>query len=139
MTIFSAKDDFRDRSLAAFRGPVGRLEYVAGLRQTSGVYSHWGMVKTHGEAAANQAIARAHTQIFVDVLRMPLKELLEELRALAVERGVEARELMQTLAARTELLTPQSLNGGSKRHFNSILLTLSALARAEAVDGDRAA
>jgi hypothetical protein len=139
MTILSAKDDFCSRSLAGFPGPVSRLEYVAGLRQEGGAYSHWGMGRSHGEEAANQAIAGAHSQIFVDMLRTPLSRLAEELRGLSSEHETDASELMQSLESRGEALVPQSLNGGSKRHFNSILQALSALARARALDDGRAA
>jgi hypothetical protein len=139
MTIFSAKDDFWYRSLAAFQGPVSRLEYLAGLRQDSGVYSHWGLVRSHGAAAANQAIASAHSQIFLEILRTPLGLLSEELNHLASEQGTDVRQLLKTLASQGEMLVPQGLNGGSKRHFNSILKALSALARAAALDDDRAA
>jgi uncharacterized protein YunC (DUF1805 family) len=139
MTILKAKDDFWCRSLAALEGPLSRLEYVVGLRQESGVYAHWGMVKSHGEAAANQAIAGAHSQVFVDLLRTPLRRLTEELQGLAIEHGMDARELIRTLESRGEILVPQSLSGGSKQHFSSILKALSALARAAALhDGPTA-
>ncbi len=139
MTILSAKDDFWCRTLATFLGPMSRLEYVVGLRQDSGVYSHWGMGRSHGEAAANQAIAGAHSQIFVDTLRTPLSRLAEEMRSLASEHETDVSEFMRELESRGEALVPQSLNGGSKRHFNSILKALSALARAAAIDDGRAA
>jgi hypothetical protein len=139
MTIFSAKEDFWCRSLASFSGPVSRLEYVSGLRQESGVYSHWGMARSHGEAAANQAIAGAHAQIFAEILQTPLSLLLQELRSLASEHGTEPHELLQTLIARRDALVPHSLDGGSRLHFNSVLQALSALARTQAPGDDRAA
>jgi len=128
--ILSAAEDFSGKTLAAVPGTLGKLRYVAGLRQDSGVYSHWGMSRSHGDAAANQAIAGAHADIFVEILRTPLNELAGELERLAGEHETNSRELVAALLAEGELLVPQSLKGGSRRHFNSVLLALSALAKA---------
>src|SRR3954468_1590943 len=128
--ILSAAEDFSGKTLAAVAGMLGKLQYVAGLRQESGVYSHWGMSRSYGEAAANQAIAGAHADIFVEILRTPLHELAGELERLACEHETNSRELVKDLLAEGELLVPQSLKGGSRRHFNSVLRSLSALAAA---------
>ena len=128
MTILSPSDDFWIRSLAPLAGPVSKLDYISGLRQPGGGYSHWGLAHIHGEAAANQAIAGAHSRIFSEILRTPLRRLAEEARGLAGEQGTGTRELLLALESRGEKLIPESLGGGSKRHFNSILQALSALA-----------
>jgi hypothetical protein len=137
--IYSPADDFSGKTLAAIPGMLGKLQYVAGLRQDSGVYVHWGMSRSHGEAAANQAIAGAHSQLFIEILRTPLSRLVEDLRSMASEHAMDARQLIQELVAQRELLVPQRLNGGSLRHFNSVLRSLSVLADAPALQSDPAA
>jgi hypothetical protein len=137
--IFSPADDFSGKTLAAIPGTLGKLQYVAGLRQESGVYVHWGMSRSHGEAAANQAIAAAHAQLFIEILRTPLSHLVGDLRSMASQHATEARQLIQALMEQRELLVPQKLNGGSLRHFNSVLRALSVLADAPALQSDPAA
>jgi hypothetical protein len=137
--ILSAAEDFSGKTLAAVPGTLAKLQYVAGLRQDSGVYSHWGMSRSHGEAAANQAIAGAHADIFLEILRTPLSGLVDELQRLAAEYETNTRALVEALLEKGELLMPQSLKGGSRLHFNSVLRALSALAAAPELQSGRAA
>jgi hypothetical protein len=130
MTILSPSDDFWYRTLAPLSNAVSRLDYVSGLRQPGGTYAHWGLTRTFGEAAANEAIARAHSQVFSEILRTPLKRLVEELRSTAADRGAETQDILGELLSRGDRLIPPRLAGGSKRHFNSIWQALSALERA---------
>jgi hypothetical protein len=128
MALLSASEDFSSRTLAAIPHAIGKLQYVAQLQQQSGVYAHWGLCRTFGDAAANEAIAGAHSRIFIEILRMPLSDLWNEIRSLASQTGTEASQFVNTLASKGDLLIPQSLKGGSIRHFNSVLKSLSALA-----------
>jgi len=129
--ILSPSDDFSDRTLAAVPGTLAKLEYVSGLRSDGGVYSHWGLSRTYGQAAANQTVASAHSEIFLAILRSPLSTLADEIRQQAEDRGVSVREYATTLASEGEKLIPESLRGGTRRHFNSVLQSLSALAAAQ--------
>lgn len=129
--ILSPADDFSGRTLAAVSGTLGKLEYVTGLRNDSGVYAHWGLSRTYGEATANQTVAGAHAEVFIQVLRTPISKLAMELWQQAEERGVNASEYVAALASQGERLVPQSLRGGSTRHLNSVLRSLSALADAQ--------
>jgi hypothetical protein len=131
--ILQPAEDFSGRTLAAVPGVLGKLEYVTGLRGTSETYSHWGLTRSYGEATANQTIAGAHADIFIEVLRTPLSQLAEEVRWQADDRGVKAAEYAATLAELGERLIPQSLRGGSQRHFSSVLRSLSALANVPAL------
>jgi len=129
--ILSPSDDFSNRTLAALPGTLAKLEYVSGLRSDSGVYSHWGLSRTYGQAAANQTVAGAHSEIFLAILRSPLKTLAEEVRQQAEERGLSLREYAATLVSEGERLIPESLRGGTRRHFSLVLQSLSALANAQ--------
>ncbi len=122
MTLFSALDDLVIRTLAAIPGRVQKLQYLAGLRDQSGAYEHWGLEKVHGSKAARQALAEAHSMVFIELLRTPLGEIRGE-------AGVEASGL-PARGATSQMLVPADLKGGSQRHFNSVLAALEALSHA---------
>jgi hypothetical protein len=116
MTISSAYDDFCAHTLAALGGLGRRLAYVAELRAPDGRYRHWGMARTFGDDAAQRALAQVHTDLFLEILRMPLRRLAAE----------------DTLLGEGSLSSylPADLEGGAPEHFNSIVSALAALAEA---------
>ncbi len=116
MTISSAYDDFCARTLAALTGLWQRLRYLAELRAPDGRYRHWGMARTFGDDATQRALAQAHTELFLQVLRMPLRRLASE-------------SAVAPFADATSYL-PADLEGGTPEHFNSIVSALAALAEA---------
>src|SRR4051812_39428453 len=77
MRFRSAREDLYETTLRAFNGVLARIEYLAGLRQPSGRYEHWGMARVHGEPAVEAALQEAHVQTMNAVLRKPLAELYE--------------------------------------------------------------
>jgi hypothetical protein len=135
----SPADDFSKKTLAAVAGALGKLQYVAGLRQGNGEYFHWGMARTHGEANASVAIGQAHTNLFLAILRTPIRTLWGEAAELAGEQGAEVRDYLARLTAKGDLLIPAQPQGGGQRHFNSVLLDLCSLAGAPAPKAGRAA
>lgn len=137
--ILSPADDFSSRTLAAVPGTLGKLEYISGLRTDSGAYAHWGLSRSYGEAAANQAVAGAHSEIFIEILRTPISMLAQEIQRQAEAQGMSVREYVVALRSHAEKLIPASLRGGTRRHFNSVLLSVSALADAQERRRDRAA
>lgn len=137
--ILSPADDFSSRTLAAVPGTLGKLEYIAQLRTKSGAYAHWGLSRTYGEATANQTVAGAHSDIYLEVLRTPLRILAQEIQQQAEARGLNVQEYVAMLRSTGERLIPARLRGGTRRHFNSVLQSLSALADAQARQHGRAA
>jgi len=135
----SAADDFSHTTLAAVSGTLGKLQYLAGLRQVNGDYFHWGLARRHGEAGASVAIAQAHTDLFLHVLRTPLQVLWDEAQGLAQDQCTERTEYMSRLMEKGDLLVPAQLEGGARRHFNSVLLALCSLAGLQAQKADLAA
>ena len=117
MVLMSATEDLALRTLARFKGPWSRLRYLAGTR-TEDNYSHWGLERVHGSAAAKQALRAAHTAAWIETLRTPIKELAEE------ESSRPEEDLGNSHC-------PPELGGGSVRHFNSVVFALEALARSE--------
>jgi hypothetical protein len=128
MTFQSPFDDFVLNSLTSVAGLLGKLDYVAGLRQGDGSYSHWGMARVHGENAAHQAASEAHRLLFSKILSTPLRYLLED--ATESQGGVSLEEYLDYLSRRLPLLAPQGAGNGPTLHFNSVLHAVSALARA---------
>ncbi len=126
MTFQSPFDDFVLNSLAGIAGLLGKLDYVAGLRQGDGAYSHWGLARLHGEIAAHQAASEAHRLLFSRVLSTPLGLLLDDAAQSQPHLGPE--EYLEYLSERR--LAPQGAGAGPLLHFNSVLHAISALARA---------
>jgi hypothetical protein len=131
MTLFSAYEDFVHRTLGSLPGPLARLGYLASLRDDAVDYCHWGMSRTFGQGNASEALAQAHREAWLEVLRTPIPALLAETQN--SETGSEAwRE-------QPEQLAPPNASGATKRHFNSILLALSLLSQAAKEPNQRAA
>jgi hypothetical protein len=128
MTFQSPFDDFVLNSLAGIAGLLGKLDYVAGLRQGNGAYSHWGLARVHGEMAAHQAASEAHRLLFSKVLSTPLALLLED--AAQSQSDLEMEEYLEYLSERRPVLAPQGAGTGPVLHFNSVLRAISALASA---------
>lgn len=135
----SPADDFSKKTLAAVDGTLGKLQYVAGLRKINGEYFHWGMARVHGDSNTSVAIGQAHTNLFLTLLRTPLRALWEEAAELAREQGAEVPAYVSKLTEAGDLLIPSQLRGGGRRHFNSILLALCSLAGVQAPKAGQAA
>ncbi|MGH9538970.1 MAG: hypothetical protein ACRD3H_13675 [Terriglobales bacterium] len=123
----SPLEDLLGTTLAGVAGIVGKIEYVASLRGPSGAYSHWGLSRTYGELAAQQALAEAHRMLFLKVLRTPLRQLRDDVMLSSGALQKTAGEYLEGFQKRMPGLLPQDLNGGSARHFNSVLHALSVL------------
>ena len=129
MSLFSALDDLMGRTLSAVPGLLSKLDYLARLRHPeTGLYSHWGLARVHGEAAAQQAMAEAHALMVAEILHTPLGKLMEDAAESGAASGEEPEKYLEDLRERSAVLLPEQLGGGSSRHFSSVLHALSALA-----------
>ncbi len=137
MTLLSAYEDFVVRTLASVRGLLGKLVYLGSLRNDAGDYCHWGMSKTFGQSRASEALAQAHTEAWLEVLRTPIPALFAETQDSTLEADLGLGNGIWR--GQLEKLTPPDVSGGTKRHFNSILLTLSLLSQAAKEPNQRAA
>ena len=128
MPLKSALEDLSGTTLAGVVGTVAKIEYLASLRDAgSGSYSHWGLIRAHGELAAQQALAEAHRLLFLRVLRTPLRALRDDVMVSSGALQMTAGEYMERLRSRAQALLPPDLGGGSARHFSSVLQALSIL------------
>jgi hypothetical protein len=119
MALFSAHDDFVSRSLSPLAGVWERLIYVAGLRNSSGRYEHWGLTQTHGRSEAQKAMAQAHSDLFQKTLATPIQEL---------------QPLSRTSnSALRDKLVPADMKGCSRQHMEYVLEALRLLSETEQV------
>ena len=73
--------------MAVLRGLWTKLSYMAELCSHDGTYEHWGHRRVHGDENSQLALAAAHSELYVEVLRKPSRELLEDLELSAVSSG----------------------------------------------------
>lgn len=117
-------EDFKLRTIGAISGLWSRFLYAASLRGKDGNYFHWGHARVHGELQSQAAVARMHSELYIELLRSPIRLLAQEWTQ-ADGRESEA-ELKQLIGIR-DIAIPDDMAGGSPRHFNSILLTTRLL------------
>jgi hypothetical protein len=127
MTLISALEDLQGTTLRAVSGCLRKLEYVAGLRSKAGTYTHWGLVRVHGEGIAERALAQAHRALLSDVLSTPLRNLEQDVEQSSALAGVSAKLYLEKLSDVNSKLMPSNPGAGSARHFSSVLQALSSL------------
>ena len=131
MTFKSALQDVKETTLAAVTGLLGKLRYLASLRRDQGSYRHWGMSLVHGAESSESALKTAHAEVVTAVLRSPLPSLLEDLHRSSSQNGVTGAEYVEEMRVRFDSLLPgDAKDAAAAGHLNSVLLALSALARA---------
>lgn len=128
MTLLAIKDDFFARTLALIPGLLGKLGYVAELRE-EGRYLHWGLERVYGEEALQRTLADVHRSVFLQVLRTPLRQLLEDVTRAAAAQRSEVRSYLERVLRDPRALVPATLGGGSEAHFNSVVAALWSLLR----------
>ncbi|HKH97653.1 MAG TPA: hypothetical protein VJ999_00985 [Candidatus Sulfotelmatobacter sp.] len=128
MTLKSALQDFKETTLAAVSGLLGKLGYLASLRRARDKYEHWGMETVHGTESSERALKTAHAELVTAVLRTPLPALEKDLQESSRGNGVEARTYVEELRERFEDLLPDERKSSpAASHLNSVLVALSSL------------
>lgn len=136
MTLTSALQDIQQTTLAAVRGLLRKLEYLAHLQDRAGDYSHWGMSRVHGDPATQEALAQAHRSILSRVLATPISRLLEDVEKSSETAGVPAELYAHNLAHRKPPMLPPDPGAGSELHLKSVLHALSSLLKARNQDAN---
>lgn len=136
VALLSIKDDFRQRTLASVAGISGKLAFVSELRENDS-YVHWGLTRIYGEEATQRALQKVHHTLFMQVLRAPSRQLLEDLACSAAGQQIEPKEFIKSLVRNFESLVPLQIGRGSVAHFNSIIAALSLLVAQPGVAGKR--
>lgn len=131
MGIRTPLEDFMKSTLAALPGYWQKLLYFGELRNDIVKYDHWGMKRRYGTDASNSAIGAAHTDVFLRILRTPLRVLLADLRSSAQPQNRSQGEYLQQLHAERDNILPSDPGGGSQKHFDLTLRTIDSLIRAQ--------
>ena len=139
MALNSALEDLQETTLEAVSGLLRKLEYLSGLRSGTGVYSHWGLIRLHGDLAANRALEQAHRALLSQVLSTPLRELVAEVEQVSELCGMLPAKYLQRLLEEGLCLLPPEPGAGSERHLSSVLHALSGLAKIPKPDAIRPA
>jgi hypothetical protein len=129
MTLKSVREDLQTRTLSAISGLLGKLLYLAGLRQADGSYSHWGLSRVHGEESAQRALGEAHKSMLSRILRTPISQLQADVEESSKGHEVPEENFMEELQQMETLLLPPRIGPGTRRHLSSVLQALSALVR----------
>ena len=128
MSIKTPLEDFVKTTIAAVPGYWHKLVYIADLRSSSSkTYDHWGMARRYGLTASHAAISAAHSDLFLEVLRAPIKKLVEDLQSTEVPQQFEEQHFLQDLWEGRSRMLPADLGGGSEKHFEVTLLTVRRL------------
>jgi len=128
MTLKSAYEDLRERTVGRIPGTWGRLKYVAGLRSSTEGYQHWGFERTHGPVVAQDAFAQVHKTLVRTILRTRLSALREELGQSSQAEGTSPASYASTLSGSLNQLLPSGCPKESRLHLSSVLETLTILA-----------
>lgn len=124
----SAREDFVRRTLSGVRGIWSRLNYIRQLRGRGGTYEHWGLKQVHGEHLAVRAIADVHSELYLELLRTPLPQLMEQLELQTENSEYSGKDLAHALKEQQQKILPANLCGGAPKHLHSVLTSISLLA-----------
>lgn len=128
MTLKSALQDVKETTLAAIKGLLGKLAYLASLRDGRGRYEHWGIESVYGAETSERAFKTAHAEILAGVLRAPLAALVDDLEESRRASGVTASNyITQMRRSFVSLLPGERKDVPTVRHLNSVLVALSYL------------
>jgi hypothetical protein len=129
MSLKSAAEDLQARTLLAVSGLLGKLEYLAGLRQRDGSYTHWGLSRVHGDEATQRALGEAHRGVVSSILRTPLRELSRDLDDSGRGTKREPADLLKKLSDASSQVVPPQPGAGASRHLSSVLRALANLTK----------
>ena len=125
MSLKSVTEDLQVRTLRAVSGLLGKLGYLAGLRQADGTYSHWGLSRIYGAEATQRALEGAHRSAVSTVLETPLATLVRDVNDSSGPNDAARIEFLRNLQENQSL--PPASGAGTARHLSSVLRALVSL------------
>jgi len=122
-----AAEDFKKRSLGALPTLLERLAYICSLQTDRGTYEHWGLSRSFGSRMAHEAILKAHSEMALELIRVPIRELYREF-----QEAVSRQEGPQVLHPQSFVLrAPVSDDGLLSEHLHLLQDSVAAVAHQE--------
>jgi len=127
--------DFQSRTLARMEWHFSRLIYLSSLRDyNTGRYHHHGLESRYTSEAVDEGLRRCHTQVFDELVTLPLKKQTDDLvgffTSLREERSrlVDAWERLRSY----RILPPENCHPLAKELFEkNIVIILKILRETE--------
>ncbi len=127
--------DFQSRTLARMEWHFSRLIYLSSLRDyNTGRYHHHGLESRYTSEAVDEGLRRCHTQVFDELVTLPLKKQTDDLvgffTSLREERSrlVDAWERLRSY----QILPPENCHPLAKELFEkNIVIILKVLRETE--------
>jgi hypothetical protein len=127
--------DFQSRTLARMEWHFSRLIYLSSLRDyNTGRYHHHGLESRYTSEAVDEGLRRCHTQVFDELVTLPLKKQTDDLvgffSSLREERSrlVDAWERLRSY----RILPPENCHPLAKELFEkNIVIILKILRETE--------
>jgi len=127
--------DFQSRTLARMEWHFSRLIYLSSLRDyNTGRYHHHGLESRYSSEAVDEGLRRCHTQVFDELVTLPLKKQTDDLvgffTSLREERSrlVDAWERLRSY----QILPPENCHPLAKELFEkNIVIILKVLRETE--------
>lgn len=117
-------EDFKRYTLQALPTLVEKLAYVSSLLSEEGRYVHWGLTRIFGDVKAQKAIRAVHSDLALELVRIPVRSLYGEYDA-AAQRTQQPQLLKPELFV---LKAPVSDDGLLSAHLLLIQESLAAVA-----------
>ena len=83
--FFNVAEDFRRHTLKVLPTLVEKLAYVSSLQNPQGRYIHWGLSRIFGDHKAQQGINTVHSELAVQLIRVPVRNTYREYSAASDE------------------------------------------------------
>ncbi len=112
--------------LEPMSGHFERVVYLAGLRDSEGIYRHDRLGAMYGEVSVNVTLASCHEELFERLLELPLAQQEEDLRAFLAGRGSSFQSGTKLLEAPADFV-PQAAPDYLRDLFCSNLNVLRTL------------
>lgn len=132
MTLEAAISDLKRRTLPRLPGDVARLIYLAATRDyNTGRYYHEGLARVFTEEIAGRALQECHNEVFQDLTRASIQELLREVE-LYVSSGCAATDQFVEFWEKIEpyrVAIPLASDSVSAQLFNSNVKIVLAILR----------
>jgi hypothetical protein len=136
----SASEDLWERTLNQIPSRMGRLAYLARLRNPeTDRYEHHGLIAVFGEAAAEDALRRSHEEVLAGMLNLGILDQKDDVWQYLQGLPQSARRLLANWEKSKgyEALLPLGATGAQKELFEGNMLVIIRHLKAELDAGDK--